>query len=277
MNIRIIPRLDIKGENLVKGINLEGLRILGRPENFVKEYSKFADEILFYDTVASLYGRNNLINIVEQTARNTNIPLTVEGGVRTLNDIELLLKSGADKVAINSFAVKDKKLISNAVKFFGSTTIVGTITYKIWPNNNFLNNKFTTVGSANSIYSNNSKIAFQVYIENAREQTGLHAYDWALEFIDLGIGELHILSIDADGKNKGPEKILIEQISKKCSIPIIYGGGLSKLSHCVDLLKSYPKVSALSFASALHYNLISINEIKNYLLKNKYKTLIHNN
>ena len=214
MNIRIIPRLDIKGENLVKGINLEGLRILGKPEDFVKEYSKFADEIIFYDTVASLYGRNNLIDIVKQTAQNTNIPLTVEGGIRSLNDIEILLKSGADKVAINSCAIKDRQLISEAVKYFGSTTIIGTITYKIWPNNNFINNKFTTVGSAKSIYSNDSKASFQVYIENAREQTGIHAYDWALEFIDLGIGELHLLSIDADGKNNGPEKTLIEQISK---------------------------------------------------------------
>lgn len=277
MNIRIIPRLDIKGENLVKGINLEGLRILGKPEEFVKEYSKFSDEIIFYDTVASLYARNNLVNIVEQTAKNTNIPLTVEGGIRSLNDIDLLLKSGADKVAINSAAVKDKKFITEAVKYFGSTTIVGTITYKIWPNNNFINNKFTTVGTAQSIYSNNSKFSFQVYIENAREQTGIHAYDWALEFIDLGIGELHLLSIDADGKNNGPETSLIEQISKKCSLPIIYGGGLTELSHCVDIINSNPKVSALSFASALHYKKLTINEIKNYLLHNKFDTLVHNN
>lgn len=277
MNIRIIPRLDIKGENLVKGINLEGLRVLGKPEDFIEEYSKFADEIFFYDTVASLYERNNLTHIVKQTAQNTNIPLTVEGGIRSLNDIETLLKSGADKVAINTFAIKDKKLIIDAVKYFGSTTIIGTITYKIWPNNNFINNKFTTVGSANSIYSNNTKNSFQVYIENAREQTGIHAYDWAIDFINLGIGELHLLSIDADGKNNGPETSLIKQITKKTNLPIIYGGGISKLSDCMNLIQDNPKISALSLSSALHYKKLSITEIKNYLVRNGYETIIHNN
>lgn len=277
MNIRIIPRLDIKSENLVKGINLEGLRILGKPEEFILEYNKFADEIFFYDTVASLYGRNNLVEIVKQTAKNTNIPLTVEGGIRSLNDIELLLNCGADKIAINTFAIKDLSFIETAVKYYGSTTIIGTITYKIWPNKNFIDNKNTTVGSKQSIYSNKIVDSFQVYTENAREQTGVDAYDWAIKLSNSGIGELHLLSIDADGKTNGPEVKLLELLSGKINIPIIYGGGINKLEDCLNVLNSNHSISALSLASALHYKNIDINDIKNYLKNFKFDTVIHNN
>ena len=133
--IRIIPRLDIKGPNLVKGINLEGLRIIGDPSDYANKYYKDgADEIYYWDTVASLYGRNNLRDIVTKTAKNISIPLLVGGGLRTIEDIKSILHAGADKVAINTAAVSDPNFIRKAVNYFGSSTIVLSIDYKIWPN-----------------------------------------------------------------------------------------------------------------------------------------------
>ena len=131
MNLRVIPRLDIKGPNLVKGINLEGLRIIGDPQKYAeKYYLDGADEIIYIDSVASLYGRNNLSEVVDKAARKISIPLTVGGGLRTIEDIKQILKSGADKVAINTEAVSNHEFIKKCVKYFGSSTIVLSINYK---------------------------------------------------------------------------------------------------------------------------------------------------
>ena len=162
--VRIIPRLDIKGPNLVKGIHLEGLRVLGKPEDFAKlYYEQGADELFYQDTVASLYQRNNLTDIVTRTAKNIFIPLTVGGGIRTLDDINNVLRTGADKVAINTASINNPQFINQASKTFGSSTIVVTIEVICQPNGTYL-----------------------AYTDNGREYTGVEVVKWAREVEERG-------------------------------------------------------------------------------------------
>ena len=218
-NIRIIPRLDIKGPNLVKGINLEGLRVIGDPAEYAnKYYLDGADEILYIDSVASLYGRNNLQEVVTRTAKKISIPLTVGGGLKSIDDIKLILKSGADKVAINTEAVNNPDFIKDSVNYFGSSTIVLSINYKSWPNNSFKKSRNFSVGSTSDKDITKWNEYFQVYTENGRQQSGVDAYEWALLGEKYGVGELLLTSIDHEGTLKGYENYLIKKISEKISI-----------------------------------------------------------
>tara|TARA_B100000767_G_C19759785_1_gene534642 strand:- start:1699 stop:2532 length:834 start_codon:yes stop_codon:yes gene_type:complete len=274
-NLRIIPRLDVKGPNLVKGINLEGLRIIGDPEFFSeKYYNQGADEIIYIDSVASLYGRNNLMEIVKKTARKISIPLTVGGGLKTIEDIKLILNFGADKVAINSEAVRRPEFIRECVKYFGSSTIVLSINYKAWPNDNFKNNKHLTVGSSNKKNPTTWKNNFQVYIDNAREQTGIDVFDWAQRGEELGVGEILLTSIDKEGAQKGFETELSSRLSKNLTIPFIMCGGMGKLG---DLKEIYEKTkcNGISIASVLHYEKFTIKQIKDYLTSENINIINH--
>ena len=189
MNIRIIPRLDIKGPNLVKGIHLEGLRVLGKPETFAKfYYEQGADELFFQDTVASLYGRNSLHDIITKTAREIFIPLTVGGGLRTIDDIKNVLRAGADKVSINTAAVNNPNFIEEAALRFGSSTIVVSI---------------EAIKDSNGSY--------YVYTDNGREHTGLEVVEWARKVEKLGAGELVITSVDNEGTGSGFDIELTKQ------------------------------------------------------------------
>ena len=274
MNLRIIPRLDIKGPNLVKGINLEGLRIIGDPQEFAeKYYLEGADEIIYIDSVASLYGRNNLREVVDKAARKISIPLTVGGGLRTIDDIKLILKSGADKVAINTEAVSNPEFIKHCVKYFGSSTIVLSINYKSWPNDSFKKSKNLTVGSSVEKDVKKWKNYFQVYTENGRQQTGLDAFEWAQLGERYGVGEILLTSIDNEGMQRGFEMELTERLSKKLSIPFIVCGGLGKMEDAQKIFEK-TKCNAISFASVLHYKKLRINEIKNYL-ENQNINVIH--
>ena len=177
--IRIIPRLDIKGPNLVKGIHLEGLRVLGKPENFAKlYYNQGADELIYQDTVASLYQRNNLTDIINRTVENIFIPLTVGGGIRTLEDINTILRAGADKVSINTAAINNPGFIDEASRAFGSSTIVIAIEVIKQPDGSFL-----------------------AYTDNGREYTGVEVIEWAKQVENRGAGEilLHPLIKKAQG------------------------------------------------------------------------------
>ena len=274
-NIRIIPRLDIKGPNLVKGINLEGLRIMGDPQEFAeKYYLEGADEIIYIDSVASLYGRNNLKNVVNNAAKKISIPLTVGGGLRSIDDIKLILNSGADKVAINTEAVANPSFIKSCVSYFGSSTIVLSINYKAWPNDNFKKNSNITVGSSKEKDVKKWKNFFQVYTENGRQQTGLDAYEWALLVESYGVGEILLTSIDNEGMQNGFELDLTERLSKKLSIPFIVCGGLGKESDAVNVYNK-TKCSAISLASVLHYKKNSIKKIKDHLKMNKISVIDH--
>jgi imidazole glycerol-phosphate synthase subunit HisF len=176
---RIIPRLDIKGPNLVKGIHLEGLRALGKPSCFAKKYYEDgADELLLMDVVASLYERNSLHNIISETAKNVSIPITVGGGLRTLNDIKEVLRAGADKVSINTAAIKNPDLIRNASLKFGSSTIVIAI---------------------EAIKNENGN--YYCFTDNGREYSGIEVLSWVKKIQKLGAGEIIITSVDNEGTN----------------------------------------------------------------------------
>ena len=229
-NIRIIPRLDIKGPNLVKGIHLEGLRVLGNPEDFARYYyENGADELIYQDVVASLYERNSLHEIISRTAKDILIPLTVGGGLRTLEDIRLVLRSGADKVSLNTATIKNPTFISDAANKFGSSTIVVAI---------------------EAIKQSDGR--YLAYIDNGREETGIEVIQWAQKIEELGAGELIITSVDREGTAEGFDIDLIKSISNVVNIPVIAHGGASTMSNIIDAVQT-GNASALAIASIFHY------------------------
>jgi len=237
--IRIIPRLDVKGHNLVKGVHLEGLRVLGVPENFSEYYCKNgADELLYIDMVASLYGRNNLKQILERTAKNVFIPITAGGGIRSVEDIQSLLRAGADKVAINTAAVHSPQLISKAAKVFGSQCIVLSV---------------------QAMKVSNGK--YEVYTDTGRESSGKNVIDWIKQAVDLGAGEILITSIDQEGTGDGYDIDLISDVTNSVSVPVIACGGAGSSEHILDIVKNC-NVDAVSAASIFHYDHIQNLEIE---------------
>tara|TARA_B100000530_G_scaffold330388_1_gene273647 strand:- start:236 stop:994 length:759 start_codon:yes stop_codon:yes gene_type:complete len=239
-NIRLIARLDIKAPNLVKGIQLEGLRKLGDPNIFAKKYYQDGiDEIYFEDIVASLYERNSLVEIIKRTTENVFVPITVGGGLRNIDDISSALRSGADKVSINTAAIKNPEIIKKAAKRFGSQSIVLSIQAK--KNTN----------------------GWEAYFDNGREHSGIDAVDWASRGEELGAGELLVTSVDKEGMAKGFDSELIKEISSNVSIPVIASGGMGKLEHLSDVIK-LGGADAVAMAHVLHYDIIPLNEIRDY-------------
>ncbi|MDA7813050.1 imidazole glycerol phosphate synthase cyclase subunit [Flavobacteriaceae bacterium] len=233
---RIIPRLDIKGTNLVKGIHLEGLRALGKPSDFAKKYYEDgADELLLMDVVASLYDRNSLHEIISKTSENVFIPITVGGGLRTLEDIKSVLRVGADKVALNTAAIKNPKLIQQAINKFGSSTIVISI---------------------EAIKQENGK--YFCFTDNGREFTGIEVIDWVRKVQELGAGEIIITSVDNEGTGKGLDEELISQVVKESTIPLIVHGGVGSKEHVRNILEN-TGVDAVSAASIFHYDYVKNN------------------
>jgi cyclase len=229
-NIRIIPRLDIKGPNLVKGIHLEGLRVLGKPEDFAKYYYEHgADELFFQDVVASLYERNSLHDIISRTARNMFIPLTVGGGLRTITDIKQVLRAGADKVSLNTAALRNPQLVHEAAQKFGSSTIVVTIEAIKQPDGLYL-----------------------AFVDNGREETGVEVLAWAKKVEDLGAGEILITSVDREGTAEGFDLDLIKKVAEVVHIPVIAHGGAGSLQNIAEAI-TIANASALSIASIFHY------------------------
>lgn len=233
MSVRIIPRLDIKGPNLVKGIHLEGLRVLGKPEDFASYYyENGADELIYMDAVASLYGRNSLLDIVERTSQEIFIPLCVGGGLRSVDDIRMVLRAGADKVSINTAAIKNPDLILEASRTFGSSTIVVSIEA-----------------------IKRSAGWYEALVDYGRETTGVNAFDWALQAEKLGAGELVITSIDQEGTGDGFDLELTREVAESVSIPVIAAGGAGNVEHLFKVI-SNGRADAVSIASLLHYNYI---------------------
>lgn len=239
--IRVIARLDVKNEYVIKGIHLEGLRKIGDPNKIaLKYYEDGIDEIIFMDTVASLYSRNNLFHIIERACEDIFIPITIGGGIRTVSDIDKALKSGADKVAINTQAVKTPDLITEAAKIFGSQAIVGSIEAK----------------KKNGLW--------EAYVDAGRESTGVDAVRWAKRLEDLGAGEILITSVDAEGTQKGFDIDLIKEITAELSIPVIASGGAGKPEHIKSLVAN-TDVDAIAMASLFHYNVCSISQVRQAL------------
>lgn len=230
---RIIAKLDIKGPNLVKGIHLEGLRVLGKPEEFSKYYyDQGVDELLYMDVVASLYNRNSIHDLISRTAENTFIPLTVGGGLRTLDDIRAVLRAGADKVSLNTAAVKNPDLIKQAAHYFGSSTIVVTI---------------EAIKQPNGLY--------EAFVDNGREHTGKEVVAWAKEVAHLGAGEIVITSVDQEGTGKGYDTELTRSVADAVGIPVIASGGAGSVQ---DVEKAFTQghADAVTVSSVLHYGYI---------------------
>ncbi len=231
-NIRIIPRLDIKGPNLVKGIHLEGLRVLGRPEDFAKfYYENGADELIFQDVVASLYERNSLHEIISRTAKNMFIPLTVGGGLRSIDDIKQVLRAGADKVSLNTAVIRNPNFIKEASLKFGSSTIVVAI---------------------EAIKQHDGR--YFAFVDNGREETGVEVVSWAQKVEELGAGEIVITSVDKEGTGEGYDLELIKLISDAVGIPVIAHGGASSPANMKDAV-TIGHADALTIASVFHYHI----------------------
>lgn len=233
MNVRIIPRLDIKGPNLVKGIHFEGLRVLGKPEHFARYYYEHgADELIYMDAVASLYGRNSLLDIVERTSREIFIPLTVGGGLRSIDDIRRVLRAGADKVSLNTAAIARPELVTEASRTFGSSTIVVSI---------------EAHKAADGRY--------EAYVNYGRDSTGVDALEWAVRAAERGAGEIMITSINQDGTGRGLDVDLARRVAASVSIPVIAGGGAGTADDVARVIRE-ADVQAVALASMLHYHVL---------------------
>lgn len=238
---RIIARIDVKNEFVIKGIHLEGLRKVGDPIELARKYYQAGiDEILFMDAVASLYGRNNLFHIIEMACREVFIPITIGGGIRSIDDIDKALKSGADKISLNTQAIKEPALISRAAEIYGSQCVVASIEAK--KRNGW----------------------WEAYVDNGREETGINVVEWAMELERLGAGEILLTSIDMEGTKKGFDISLIESVYKNVNIPVIVSGGAGNAGHVAELAK-HVDLDAVAFASLFHYNLADVGELKKQL------------
>ncbi len=237
--MRTIARIDIKNNNVIKGVNLEGLRKIGDPEQIIKKYyNNGIDELLILDSVASLYGRNNLFSFIKEITKEIFVPITLGGGIRSLEDIESSLNSGADKVAINSKALESPEFLSQAVNNFGESTIVVNI-------------------EAKKINSN----LWEPYKFCGREKTNLKIEDWIKSIQDKGCGEILLTSIDFEGTEMGFDIELINRIYHLINKPLIISGGCGSLKDVSIIKEKFTKAS-IALASVLHYNTLSISDIK---------------
>ena len=247
--LRLIARLDIKGANLIKGVQLEGLRVVGDPQiHAAKYYQDGADEIIYMDTVASLYGRNNLVEVVSRATEHVFVPITVGGGIRSVEDARTLLRAGADKIAINTAAVKEPKLISQLSDVWGSSTVVLSIEAK-------------KIGEKK----------WEAYTDNGRERTGLDVAQWAETGAKMGAGEIFVTSVDQEGTKKGFDCELVESITRNVDIPVIASGGFGSPEHLGQLV-DFAKPTGVAIADSLHYNRHSFEQIRSFCLANGITT-----
>lgn len=231
MSVRVIVRLDIKGPNVVKGVHLEGFRVLGKPERFAEYYYEAGcDELLYMDAVASLYGRNSLLPLISRTAAEVFVPLCVGGGLRSIDDIRAVLRAGADKVAINTGAFQKPELIREATRTFGSSTIVASI---------------------EAIRTDDD--TYECFTESGRESTGVSAFEWAERVVEMGAGEILVTSVDQEGTGKGFDMSLVGPIAKASPVPVIAGGGAGQPGDVVDVVHR-ASADAVAIASLFHYH-----------------------
>lgn len=241
---RIIPCLDIKDGQVVKGINFINLRQAGSPVELASRYySEGADELVFLDITATEEKRKTLVKLVEEVAGAVRIPFTVGGGISALEDIELLLKAGADKVSLNSSIVRNPELITEAAKKFGSQAVVAAIDTK------------------------NVNGKREVFINGGKKETGIDAFEWCIKAAELGAGELLITSMDSDGKKEGYDTLFLAEVSKKVGVPVIASGGAGSKEHFLDVFRNTGCTACLA-ASLFHFEELSIAGLKYYLKEN---------
>ncbi|MDO9112934.1 MAG: imidazole glycerol phosphate synthase cyclase subunit [Polaromonas sp.] len=238
-NVRIIARLDIKGPNLIKGIHLEGLRVIGSPgEHALRYYLQGIDELIYMDCVASLYGRNHLGSIVSAAAKDIFVPMTVGGGIRSVEDATQILRAGADKVAINTAAVSNPQLVTEIARRFGSQCMVLSVEAK-------------QVGHER----------WEVYTDNGRERTGLDVVEWVKRGVALGAGEVLLTSVDREGTRKGFDISLVRAVAAEVSVPLIASGGMGKPEDLVDVVRE-GGADAVAMADILHYKRSEVGTIR---------------
>lgn len=240
--IRLIARLDIKGSNVIKGIHLEGLRVVGQPGPMARRYyDEGIDEIVYMDTVASLYGRNNILPIVEEAAHDIFVPLTVGGGIRTVDDITSALRSGADKVAVNTAAIARPDFIREASNALGSQCIVLSIEAK-----------------------RRGEGRWEALTDNGRERTGVDVLEWVRKAEDLGAGEILLTSVDKEGTRRGFDHSLFRAVRERVSVPVIGCGGASSVDHVSEAITG-DGLDAVACASLFHYEHVSIPAMRSLL------------
>jgi len=255
---RIIPCLDIKDGRVVKGVNFVGLRDAGDPVECAKKYNEQnADEIVFLDITASHEGRGTLLDVIERTASQVFIPVTVGGGIRSTDDFRDILRVGADKISVNSAAVKDKYLISRAADMFGSQCVVVAIDVKRVPTKESYNGIFPTDFGTNSE-------DFHVVIHGGRTDTGINAIEWAKEVEKLGAGEILLTSMDTDGVKKGFDLEITKIISDSVNIPVIASGGCGCLDDFYNVFEKADASAALA-ASLFHFGELTVPQVKDFL------------
>lgn len=246
-NIRLIARLDVKGTDVINTIQLEGLRKVGSPNKLAKNYyDQGADELLIIDQVASLYQRDHLIELIKIFTKEIFIPITVGGGIKSVDDARLLLRSGADKIAINTAAVSDPNLISQLAKEFGKQCVVVSIPCKMVTNDKW-----------------------EVCTNGGREKTTLDVFEWAKKVVLLGAGELLVTSIDKDGLRNGFDLNLMKKFNEIDNTPIVVSGGLGNPNHISDLL-SVSNCEAIATADYLHMKRGNIQELKSIIIKSNF-------
>lgn len=236
---RIIPCLDVKNGRVVKGVNFEGLHDVSSPVSLAKFYSDCgADELVFYDITASSDGRKLFTDILCETAKSVFIPLTVGGGINTVDDFDRVLKCGADKVSVNSGAIRDPNLIYEAAKLYGNQCVVLSVDIK-------------RVGGV-----------FRVFAKGGRENTGMEAIEWIKRCVDNGAGEVVVNSIDTDGVKQGFDIEMLEAVVNAVSVPVIASGGAGDINDFITLFKTLPKVDAGLAASIFHFGEVKISDLK---------------
>lgn len=236
---RIIPCLDVKDGRVVKGVNFQGLSDVSSPVSLAEYYSGAgADELVFYDITASAEGRKLFTDILCQTAQRVFIPLTVGGGINTLEDFDRVLKCGADKVSINSGAIRTPDLVYQAAKRYGDQCVVLSVDVKRVDG------------------------MFRVFARGGREDTGMEAIAWIRRCVDNGAGEVVVNSIDTDGVRGGFDLEMLDAVCNAVAVPIIASGGAGNIDHFIDLFKSLPKVDAGLAASIFHFGDVKIQDLK---------------
>lgn len=235
---RIIPCLDIKDGRTVKGVNFEGLIDAGDPVELARRYTtEGADELVFLDITATKEKRRTLVTLVKAIAQEINIPFTVGGGIRTVDEIAEILKAGADKVSLNSAIVRDPELITRAADAFGSQAVVAAVDAKRVDDH------------------------WEVFVKGGSEPTGLNALEWILKAEQLGAGEILLTSMDRDGTKSGFDLELLAEVNKRVTIPVIASGGAGTMQHCCDSV-TIGKADAVLAASIFHFREIEIKDLK---------------
>jgi imidazole glycerol-phosphate synthase subunit HisF len=241
--LRIIPRLEVKGENVVKGIRMEGLRVVGEPAEMSRRYSEEgADELLFMDIVASLYNRNQLHDLVASASQTINLPLAVGGGVRSIGDFQKLLRTGADKIAINTQACATPEIITEAARIFGAQCVIVSIEAKRQPGG-----------------------GWEPYTQNGRGRTKRDVVVWAREAVERGAGEILLTSVDRDGTRKGLDFELISAVLDAVHVPVVVGGGVSGVDDVEKVARM--GASGVTIAHMLHFKRFAIRDLKAELLR----------